>query len=348
MCFTFKTLGQETVVQLQFADLAGIMFHVFFVLSFGVFIVIGQDLLLNLDCSSSVDCIQFQIPGSPNVTCLDSNCSCLDINHQQVPCKPRENKISNIIGGKCPCHIDNSECNEEEDICYCMENFTAIHGKRACVKETLNLGEICDNDSQCLKNNKYSECFGENGGAKMCRCQKHFVEHENSCISAVGLNETCESTEQCNNHTAHSKCWNKRCICEDTHVTSKDILRCLEGSGYEDPCTEDSQCIHLLGPGALCYAGVCNCDHRHFISASDKEHKLCELRIELGQYCREHNHCYQYHLNSNEQTMECYHSKCHCRKGFFHTKNNWECVGDSAVDIKASAFVITIALAFLY
>lgn len=103
-----------------------------------VFMFIGlssqQNLLLNLDCAISSDCIQFQIPGAPNVTCLESQCSCQNINHDVIPCRPRESKVSNIIGGKCPCSIDNSECNEEEDVCYCLENYTALPGKRSCVR----------------------------------------------------------------------------------------------------------------------------------------------------------------------------------------------------------------------
>lgn len=119
---------------LQFADLPGTMFSgIFFVLMLSVFSGRGQD-LLNLDCASSIDCVQFQSSSSPNVTCIDSKCSCLDINFQKIDCKPRENKISNIVGGKCPCSIDNSECNEEEGICYCLQNFTAINGKRTCVR----------------------------------------------------------------------------------------------------------------------------------------------------------------------------------------------------------------------
>lgn len=159
----------------------------------------------------------------------------------------------------------------------------------------------------------------------------------------VGLNGTCTSNEQCSNSTAHSICSNKRCVCEDTHVPSLDVKKCLEGSLYEDPCTEDSQCIHGLGPGSLCYSGACLCDHRHYISASDKEHKLCELKIEIGQYCREHNHCYQYHLQSNQQTMECYRSRCHCKKGFFQSDITSECVGGTAVVLRATAFLVTVA-----
>lgn len=213
----------------------------------------------------------------------------------------------------------------------------------------MSLGEPCQDDSQCLKGNKYSECVGENGEAKTCQCQKHFVQFEASCIAAVSLNETCMTDQQCNNITAHSRCSNKKCVCEDTHVTSIDVTKCLEGSLFEDPCTEHSQCIHGLGPGSICYSGVCTCDSRHFISASDKEHKICELRVEIGQYCREHNHCYQYHLKSSEQTMECHQTKCHCKKGFFQADNHYDCVGGSAVAVKATAFSITMAaLIFIY
>lgn len=106
---------------------------IFFVLMLSVIYGGGQN-LLQLDCTSSSDCVQFQLIGNPNVTCVDNQCNCLDRNHDQVDCKPRENKISNIIGGNCPCTIENSECNEEEDVCYCLQNFTAILGKRTCVK----------------------------------------------------------------------------------------------------------------------------------------------------------------------------------------------------------------------
>lgn len=106
---------------------------IFFVLMLSVIHAGGQN-LLRLDCASSTDCIQFQVAGNPNVTCVDGECSCLNSSHDRVDCKPRENKISNIIGGKCPCTIENSECNEEENVCYCILNFTAIQGKRACVK----------------------------------------------------------------------------------------------------------------------------------------------------------------------------------------------------------------------
>lgn len=140
MAFYFIDSVRLTVtacVQLQLVGLAGTMFSVmFFVLMLNAFSVEGQD-LFNLDCSSSIDCIQFQIAGSPNVTCTDSQCKCLDLNHQEVSCKPRENKFSNIIGGKCPCSIENSECNDIEDVCYCLKDFTAIHQKRACVKGML-------------------------------------------------------------------------------------------------------------------------------------------------------------------------------------------------------------------
>lgn len=105
------------------------------ILIFIVLEVQGQlDILLHLDCTTSIDCTQFQVPGAPNVTCLDSYCHCLDINYQAVQCEPRVNKLSNVIGGKCPCTIENSECDEEDGICYCIKDYTAVHGKRNCVK----------------------------------------------------------------------------------------------------------------------------------------------------------------------------------------------------------------------
>lgn len=180
-------------------------------------------------------------------------------------------------------------------------------------------------------------------------CNFIFINfYDKYTIYFVGLNERCESNEQCKNETFNSICVNKRCVCEENHVTSLDKLKCLPGVDYDYPCKENSQCIHTLGPGAICYSGLCSCDHKHFISASDKNHKMCELRVEIGQYCREHNHCYQYNLKTHEQTMECFQGKCHCRNGLEHNKNVWECASGTAESMKVSLTLLGVALSLLY
>lgn len=54
--------------------------------------------------------------------------------------------------------------------------------------ESVPLGEECDNNSQCLKYNKFSECFEEKNEnpKKYCKCQSHFIDHDGSCVAAVG------------------------------------------------------------------------------------------------------------------------------------------------------------------
>ncbi|XP_055379464.1 protein draper [Condylostylus longicornis] len=287
--------------------------------------------LVDFSCKTTSDCSEFA-KAFQNTTCINQECKCYNQNFEEVRCEPPpESFYNNIIGGGCPCTQQNSECNTKTQICYCEKGYQATQDKRRCIKKSVLLGEACEDDSQCIYQEKFSECSLKE---KKCMCQKDFIEFNKGCISVVNLEEHCESNDQCNKKTNHSICALKKCACNTDYVANLEKTKCLPGVGHDGICSEDNQCKLVLGVGSICDSGLCSCDIKHKLletkSKTDgKVHYTCEKEIRYGDYCYEHTDCYTFKDNSGEQSMECFHGECACRPDFT-LKNGTFCVASGA------------------
>lgn len=75
--------------------------------------------LLELSCSSDAQCAQFE-----RGRCVDMACICTARGSgERVPCTPLEErlKLTNIIGGACPCPMPNAICHTRWQQCHCSE-----------------------------------------------------------------------------------------------------------------------------------------------------------------------------------------------------------------------------------
>lgn len=284
--------------------------------------------ILELNCNVNSDCNHFKGP-EYNTTCLDGQCLCNNLNGERTACKPQNNKLNNFIGGTCPCTKPHSICNHAQSICYCETEYIPSSDRRRCIKKNLVLGEKCEDDSQCLGLDRFAECHLEK---KKCVCQKNFIDHSGICVSTVGLKNRCLDDLQCLNNTANSLCQKNTCTCQKGYTASLDLLKCLPFADYKEACKEDNQCKYKLGAGSECYMEECACDYRHFVfeveESNGEKHQICERKIVYGDYCIDHNDCYQYHLHAKQQSMECFFGECGCRPGFINV--NGDCVVNGA------------------
>lgn len=302
-----------------------------------------KDSLLDISCQTNLDCEQYKLP-QHNVTCLDYECICNDLNGMKIECLPNPmvSAVNNIIGGPCPCNQPHSVCEEDKregGVCLCIDGYITTFDKRRCIKKLLNLGEICEEDTQCIQQEKFSECDIHK---KICKCQKNFVPYNGGCISIIELDETCENNEQCQNKTENSICSNRKCACTEGFITNEKHNQCLPNAGYNEICKETIQCKNKLGVGSECYSGLCTCDLKHVLIKEDNmKENYCEKKIEFGDYCREHNQCYQYHLTESHQSMKCFLGECVCRDGYIHKDK--ECMHNGGIRKLLNNILIIVA-----
>lgn len=262
--------------------------------------------IVDLSCVTNKDCVHLMTP-TQDATCVDDTCVCQK-NETTVICEPPILVSNNLVGGPCPCGVDNASC--ENQTCKCKEHFTATRDKRRCIPKIVKLDENCETNAQCLANTQFSKC--EN---KTCTCIEKYVRNNGHCLSAIG--RKCATNKDCQNDTQYTICSKNQCVCNHSHVASSDQKTCLPNADYLGQCSETAQCNRNLGVGAICEDGMCICNYDHFnITIGPTNRTYCEKIVVPGDYCTQHKECQQYVKHLDEQTMECYMSECNCRPGY--------------------------------
>lgn len=277
-------------------------------------LAISSNELLELSCNDDMQCKQFQQDGI-KPKCMDGHCQCINSADEHVKCKPMNNKLSNIIGGNCPCNQPNAECYQNR--CYCAIDFIPSSDKRRCLKRTAFLGDSCELDAQCQNGDYNAICPST---LRRCSCMEQFANHEQQCLSKISDKFKCTTTAQClNEFGSNSQCDSviQRCLCSDGFVTALNNSMCLTVSKYLADCEETSQCINTMGPGAKCTDRVCQCDVEYYPEVINNTKTgttktVCTREAELGQYCRVAKDC-----SDSERTMDCVYGECCCKFGFY-------------------------------
>nr|XP_019525043.2 tenascin [Aedes albopictus] len=305
--------------------------------------------LLDLSCDDDKECETFN-SSAVKSTCSNGTCHCELIDGgNQTDCKPVVVKVSNQIGGQCPCHAENSYCNEETKLCICKEGFIPSREGKRCMSKSVELGKTCEIDEQCIINDHFSHC---DDAHLNCTCSNHFVIFQKECRSIIASPEDkpCQQDKDCSNHTANSLCHEHQCICQGGFVANAENSTCLPIVHYEQQCSDSNQCIAQLGIGSLCSEGKCVCNEQYYPfpteahNSTNPEHKihvLCKRKVTHGASCNNNKECYQFHRGPHEQTMECFMNECVCTHGFY--EKGGICIshsGSSAIHVSSIATAI--------
>ncbi|XP_059610417.1 tenascin-like isoform X2 [Phlebotomus argentipes] len=258
--------------------------------------------------------------------CIKNQCKCYDHNGVEAVCKLQKISASNVIGGKCPCPIAHSVCDQLVGLCICSEEFIMSQDKRKCIPKSVHLGEKCEDNSQCLSYTENSECDLEEN---ICHCQGNFTQYEDTCQSFTGLGGRCRQSAECLGRAQNSVCQDHRCMCAINFVARRNRTECLPVAHYGEPCSEPGQCQQTLGNGGVCNDGLCVCDAAHQ-NISLGGHTICEKKISVGDTCKDHGQCY--HSHPLKQTMECISGQCQCIEGF--SVESQQCTENSANSVK--------------
>ncbi|XP_053659242.1 prion-like-(Q/N-rich) domain-bearing protein 25 [Anopheles marshallii] len=287
--------------------------------------------LVDLACTSDHDCEPFR-SASVNSTCVQEHCRCSDLSQDgnATECKPLVNRVSNQIGGQCPCQVANSFCHEQTSRCVCKDGFLPSRVEKKCIHKSVQLGGECENNEQCSNHDHFADC---DSSKQVCQCQEHFIIYEGACrsiIAVANLTKPCDTDDDCANGTANSICHTGQCICGVGYVTDATNSSCLAVAELDQLCIDSNQCIASLGVGSICYQQKCVCDSNHFqfplhltneTSGQHRVQNVCERKIVHGDSCNDDQNCYQFHVGPHEQTMECFMNACVCLSGFVE-KNN--------------------------
>lgn len=134
--------------------------------------------LLELSCSSDAQCAQFE-----RGRCVDMACICTARGSgERVPCTPLEErlKLTNIIGGACPCPMPNAICHTRWQQCHCSEGHVSSDDRRRCLPAVVPVGGSCEFQQQCQRADRFSSCIGN-----QCLCLNQFEFHEGRCLSVL-------------------------------------------------------------------------------------------------------------------------------------------------------------------
>lgn len=141
----------------------------------------SADELLELSCMDDLQCLQFE-----EARCRDGYCLCTDAKTKvTLLCKPKDRKVSNIIGGLCAkdrsCPQAHAECDLKWEQCYCANGYMPSVEMRRCLPRMVALNGTCEQPSQCQMADKFSLC--KTAG---CQCKANFVEHLGKCVALLG------------------------------------------------------------------------------------------------------------------------------------------------------------------
>ncbi|XP_002022379.2 tenascin [Drosophila persimilis] len=306
--------------------------------------------ILELSCSTDAQCLQFE-----RGRCLNATCTCTARDSgQRVDCKPMEQKVTNIIGGHCPCHQDHAECNKKLEQCSCSSGFVPSEDKRRCLAEVVRLDERCEFHRQCQLADKFSSCHLSQN---RCLCRSNFESHQGHCLAV--LESSCVNDTDCGSCGA-LLCLPqlKKCGCAVNYVHNRNMTKCITGSDYGDGCDSSTACQLSLGSGGQCQDHRCACRSTHYprkvpnaipkeenaVDTNQLERIICEPIVPFGAYCRTNSDCQMHPLMAGESrplpptsSMECKWGECRCSA--YHSVQDNQCVLESGGSIPTHLWI---------
>ncbi|KAH8280784.1 hypothetical protein KR054_012381 [Drosophila jambulina] len=282
--------------------------------------------LLELACITDAQCTQFD-----GGHCVDMACVCTARDSDdRVACQPHEEKLTNIIGGPCPCPQPNAECDGRRDQCVCHTGYVPSADRRRCLPEAVPHGGVCESPRQCQLGDKFSTCL-----EGRCLCRNNFELHEERCLAV--LQSSCKLSTDCGTCGA-SLCLPKleKCACAENYVHNRNMTKCISGSAfsYGSSCEHSAPCQVSLGSAAQCLDHRCTCRPTHYPKrvanavskesdidgdvVSHKDRISCEPIVAFGAYCRHNGDCQMERMERMEQdnhlpiAMVCQWGECGC------------------------------------
>lgn len=143
----------------------------------------SADDLLELSCVTDAQCTQYE-----RGRCREEHCVCTaPEDGHRVPCKPKDKKLSNIVGGPCTedhlCMPPHSVCDIKWDMCFCTADHIPSEDKRRCLPSKVALNKSCELSSQCQQTDKFAVCQEPE---KTCQCKPNFEQHLGKCLARLG------------------------------------------------------------------------------------------------------------------------------------------------------------------
>ncbi|KAH8386509.1 hypothetical protein KR093_000907 [Drosophila rubida] len=284
------------------------------------------DDLLELSCSIDTDCQQYE-----RATCRNSHCQCTAaVGDKREPCKPKDRKWSNIIGGPCTqdhlCPQLNTKCDATTEQCYCTAGYMPSVDKRRCLPQAVALNAQCELTQQCQAKDKWAVCHLSQ---KSCLCKEYFEPHDQRCLAVLDI--SCRNDTMCTATDSICLIQLDKCACIEGRVHNHNKTMCLSGAAYGESCTTSGQCQLMLGSGGLCRNNSCGCQPKYYAkinSEAEQGTKLttCEPIVNFGANCRRNEDCEQPSDNLN---MQCKWGECICRDTH-HVVDNARCVLNKA------------------
>ncbi|XP_017063682.1 multiple epidermal growth factor-like domains protein 10 [Drosophila eugracilis] len=320
----------------------------------GLLATVRAEDLLELSCSSDAQCAQFE-----RGRCLDTVCACTARGSgERVPCSPLEKKLTNFIGGSCPCPMPNAACHSRWEQCLCAKGYVPSGDHRRCLPEVVHLGGFCELHRQCQLADRFSSCTGG-----QCVCPNHFEPHEGQCLAV--LQSSCLQDKDCGSCGASICLTNvKKCGCAKNFVHNHNMTKCISGSAYGDSCEHSSPCKVTLGADGQCRDHLCECRTSHYpkrvanevakdeeeVDANQRERIICEPIIPFGALCRHDGECRMQFLEQTNVTqppaMVCNWGECSCSAT--HRLEDNECifVENRSIHHRLAGFMALLCLQF--
>ncbi|XP_033219820.1 tenascin-like isoform X2 [Belonocnema kinseyi] len=181
-------------------------------------------------CQSNRNCY---VEGSRSF-CVTGRCVCPLLQHAS---SDRTRCVKSIfLQEECTrdeeCVVENSRCFGN---CTCDISHVMSADKKECLKKADEVGEPCQEDSQCQDPLKSAKC--QDG---KCSCNKGYHRRSGACFCSIGLNQSCENHHQCTTPTnmdsntssvTNVDCINGVCTCAEHHTFTSDGLDCI---GYAE------------------------------------------------------------------------------------------------------------------
>ncbi|XP_017852179.1 protein draper isoform X2 [Drosophila busckii] len=302
--------------------------------------------LIDFTCRTDKECESYE-----NAKCLNLSCSCTARgSNEPIECKPKDEKLTNIIGGPCPCSQPHSVCNMAQQLCYCTDGHVPSKDKRRCISEWVSLDMHCETMRQCQLADTFSACQATQ---HRCLCKENFEQHLGKCRAVLDI--SCNTDADCKGND-YSLCLQsvKKCACDVGYVQDRNMTACAPGAVYGASCSQNAQCHVHLGAGSMCLENSCACRAKHY--HSEKQLPLrptnsssCEPLVPYGGYCRRYEDCQLHHmdqqLKANHTTnMQCRLGECACQDGYVAVGNE-VCVPRSAGALAPKALLLS---TFLY
>ncbi|XP_016993060.2 tenascin [Drosophila takahashii] len=272
--------------------------------------------LLELSCTSDAQCAQFE-----RGRCVDLTCVCTARGSgERVACAPLEEKVTNIIGGPCPCPMPDALCHVKWQQCLCAQGFVPSEDRRRCLPAVVPLGGACEFQRQCQLAERFSSC-----SARQCLCPANFELHKGHCLAV--LQSKCTLDKDCGSCGA-SICLTKlgKCGCAAHFVHNHNMTKCIGGSGFGESCEHSSPCKIHLGPGGRCLDHLCVCGASYYPKMSKEEQEdqeqekqriTCQPIVPFGALCHHDGDCRMQRISQENLTvpaasMVCKYGECSC------------------------------------